>query len=415
MPIFSYKASDAAGNVFKGTIEAAEEKEAAAKLSAMNYIPIRIQASARSLKRSRFQLDGSINLNINVSRMFQRVTSKDVMMFTLDLHALLTAGLPVDKALSLLINVAEKEKFKEVVSALLKSVQSGNSLSEALAVYPNIFPMLYINMVKAGETGGVLPLVLERLGTFLENSQDLKDYIKSAMVYPLFLVFVGGISIIIMLAFVVPKFAIIFSDLGQAMPFSTQLLLGISHGLRDFWWLIIAVVGTIVYLSKKYVQTPEGRLKTDRMKVNSPVIGTLVKSVEAARFTRTLGTLINSGVPILQALRLVQEIITNRLIAGELETVYHRVKEGDSLSAPLLQADIFPPLAVQMISVGEQTGKLDEMLLRVAENYEKMVRNMIKRFVSLLEPVMILAMGLMVGFIVISMLLAVFSMNDVPF
>ncbi|MBC2714690.1 MAG: type II secretion system protein GspF [Desulfobacteraceae bacterium] len=409
MPIFSYKASDAAGKVFKGTLEAAEEKEVAAKLQAMNYIPIRIQAAAG--RQSRFQLDGSIN----ISSMFQRVTSKDVMMFTLDLHALLQAGLPVDKALSILINVAEKEKFKEVVAAILKNVQSGNSLSEALAKYPNIFPMLYTNMVKAGETGGVLPVVLDRLGSFLENSQDLKDYIKSAMVYPLFLVFVGGISIIIMLAFVVPKFAIIFSDLGQAMPFSTQLLLGISHGLRDYWWMIIAGVGAIIYLLKKYVQTPEGRLKTDRMKVNLPVIGTLVKSVEAARFTRTLGTLINSGVPILQALRLVQEIITNQLIAGALEMVYNRVKEGDNLSAPLLQADIFPPLAVQMISVGEETGKLDQMLLRVAENYEKVVRNMIKRFVNLLEPVMILAMGLMVGFIVISMLMAVFSMNEVPF
>jgi general secretion pathway protein F len=409
MPIFSYKASDPAGNIFKGTLEAAEEKEAAAKLSAMNYIPIRIQAAARA--GNRFQLDGSIN----ISGMFERVTSKDVMMFTLDLHALLQAGLPVDKALSLLINVAEKDKFKEIIAAILKSVQGGNSLSEALAMYPKIFPVLYSNMVKAGETGGVLPVVLERLGTFLENSQDLKDYIKSAMVYPLFLVFVGGISIVIMLAFVVPKFAIIFSDMGQAMPFSTQLLLSISHGLRDYWWMIIAVIGAIVYVSKKYVQTPAGRLKTDRMKVNSPVIGTLVKSVEAARFTRTLGTLINSGVPILQALRLVREIITNQLIAGELETVYNRVKEGDNLSGPLLQADVFPPLAVQMISVGEQTGKLDEMLLRVAENYEKTVRNMIKRFVSLLEPVMILGMGLMVGFIVISMLLAVFSMNDVPF
>ncbi len=409
MPIFSYKASDPAGNIFKGTLEAAEEKEAAAKLSAMNYIPIRIQATARA--GNRFNLYGSID----ISGMFERVTTKDVMMFTLDLHALLQAGLPVDKALSLLINVAEKDKFKEVISAILKSVQGGNSLSEALAMYPKIFPVLYSNMVKAGETGGVLPVVLERLGTFLENSQDLKDYIKSAMVYPLFLVFVGGISIIIMLAFVVPKFAIIFSDLGQAMPFSTQLLLSISHGLRDYWWLIIAVIGAIIYLSKKYVQTPAGRLKTDRMKVNAPVVGTLVKSVEAARFTRTLGTLINSGVPILHALRLVQEIITNQLIAGELETVYHRVKEGDNLSGPLLQADVFPPLAVQMISVGEQTGKLDAMLLRVAENYEKTVRNMIKRFVSLLEPVMILAMGLMVGFIVISMLLAVFSMNEVPF
>jgi type II secretion system protein F len=409
MPIFSYKASDSAGNVFKGTLEAVEEKEAAAKLSAMNYIPIRIQAATSG--NDRFQL----NRSINVSALFQRITSKEVMMFTLDLHALLQAGLPVDKALTLLINVTEKQKFKTVVSGILKNVQGGNSLSEALTKYPKVFPMLYINMVKAGETGGVLPAVLERLGSFLENSQDLKDYIKSAMVYPLFLVFVGGISIIIKLDFVVHRFAIIFSDMGQAMPASTQLLLNISHGLRNYWWLIIAVAGSIIYIVKKYVRTPAGRLKTDRMKINAPVIGTLVKSVEAARFTRTLGTLINSGVPILQALRLVQEIITNQLIAQELETVYHRVKEGDSLSGPLLLADVFPPLAVQMISVGEETGKLDKMLLRVAENYEKTVRNMIKRFVNLLEPVMILGMGLMVGFIVISMLMAVFSMNEVPF
>jgi len=409
MPIFSYKASDASGKVVKGILEALEEKEVAAKLSAMNYIPIRIQAASGG--SSRFGLDQSIN----VSGLFQRVTSKDVMMFTLDLHALLQAGLPVDKALSILINVSEKEKFKEIVSGILKNVQGGNSLSEALAKYPKIFPKLYINMVKAGETGGVLPAVLDRLGQFLENSQDLKDYITSAMVYPLFLVFVGGISIIIMLAFVVPRFAIIFSDMGQAMPFSTQLLLNISHGLRAYWWLIIAAVSGVVYMVKRYVRTPAGRLKADRMKVNAPVVGTLVKSVEAARFTRTLGTLVNSGVPILQALRLVREIITNQLIAKELETVFQRVKEGDNLSGPLLQADIFPPLAVQMISVGEQTGKLDKMLLRVAENYEKSVRNMIKRFVNLLEPVMILSMGLMVGFIVISMLLAVFSMNEVPF
>ena len=412
MPVFSYKASDASGKVVTGTLEAVGEKDAAVKLQAMDYIPIRIQAAAGG---GSFSLNRSLNISMDISTLFQRVSSKDVMMFTLDLHALLHAGLPVDKALSILINVAEKAKFKTVIAGILKNVQSGHSLSEALAKYPRIFPTLYINMVKAGETGGVLPAVLERLGSFLENSQDLKDYIKSAMVYPLFLVFVGGISIVIMLAFVVPRFAVIFADMGQAMPASTQLLLGISHSLRDYWWLILLVIGAVAYAMRKYVQTPVGRLRTDRAKVAAPVVGNLVKSVEAARFTRTLGTLMHSGVPILQALRLVQEIITNQMIAGELERVYHRVKEGENLSNPLFQADVFPPLAVQMISVGEETGKLDQMLLRVAENYEKTVRNMIKRFVNLLEPVMILAMGLMVGFIVISMLMAVFSMNEVPF
>ena len=409
MTIFSYKASDASGTVVKGTLEATDEKEVAGKLQSMHYIPIRIEKAGAG--QGKFNLGGTITL----SQLFQRITTKDVMLFTLDLYALLEAGLPVDKALSILINVAEKAKFREMVHGILKNVESGNSLSEALAKYPAVFPKLYINMVRAGETGGVLPAVLERLGSFLETSQDLKEYITSAMVYPLFLVFVGGISIIIMLAFVVPKFAVIFADMGQAMPGSTQVLLAISHGLRGYWWAIIGVTCAIIFGIKKYVSTPKGRMATDRFKVHAPVTGNLVKSVEVARFARTLGTLIHSGVPILQALTLVREIITNQLIAESLESVYQRVKEGENLSTPLLQAGIFPPLAVSMIAVGEETGRLDQMLLRVADNYEKTVRNMIKRFVNLLEPAMILGMGLIVGFIVISMLLAVFSMNDVPF
>ncbi len=409
MPIFSYKASDASGTIVRGTLEAAEEREVVEKLQGMNYIPIRIE-SGKSAPGG-----FNVNLSINFSSLFQRVTTKDVMFFTQDLCALLEAGLPVDKALAILINVSENDKFKQIIASILKNVEGGNSLSEALAKYPNIFSTLYINMVTAGETGGVLPLVLDRLGGFLETSQDLKDYITSSMVYPLFLVFVGGISIIIMLTFVLPKFSIIFADMGQAMPASTKMLLGISHGLRAYWWLIIGVIAAVTFALKRYVQTPAGRLKSDQFKLQLPVVGKLVKSVEVARFSRTLGTLIRSGVPILQAMRLVREIIINQVIAGDLLTVYDRVKEGESLSKPLDQADIFPQLAVQMIAVGEETGKLDQMLLRVADNYEKVVRNMIKRFVNLLEPAMILAMGLMVGFIVISMLLAVFSMNDVPF
>ena len=218
-----------------------------------------------------------------------------------------------------------------------------------------------------------------------------------------------------MLTFVIPKFSIIFSDMGQAIPASTQVLLSISHGLRDYWWLIILGLAGLVFAVRKYIHTEKGRYRADSYALRLPVVGKLVRSVEVARFSRTLGTLIRSGVPILQALSLVRQIITNRLIADSLQTVYNRVKEGDTLSQPLSQQAIFPPLAVQMISVGEETGKMDRMLLKVADNYEKTVRNMIKRLVNLLEPAMILAMGLMVGFIVISMLMAVFSMNEVPF
>lgn len=409
MPIFAYKAADAQGKMVKGTLEASNEREVVAKLQAMKCIPIRIDAVHGDLRR--FKLKASLN----ISGWLSRVTTRDVLFFTQDLSALIDAGLPMDKALNILISVSENEKFKQVVSGILKNIESGNSLSESLSKFPKIFSTLYINMVRAGETGGVLPAVLDRLGVFLENSQDLRDYIKSAMVYPLFLVFVGGVSIIIMLTFVIPKFSVIFSDMGQAMPMSTKILLGMSNGLRDYWWVIAGVIAVLAILIRRYIRTPAGRIKADRMKIKAPVIGKLVKSVEVARFSRTLGTLIHSGVPILMALHLVREIITNQLISGSLKMVYDRVKEGESLSAPLNQLGIFPPLAVQMISVGEQTGKLDQMLLRVAENYEKVVRNMVKRFVNLLEPVMILTMGLIVGFIVISMLMAVFSMNEVPF
>jgi len=409
MTTFSYKATDSYGKILKGTLEAADERGAVAKLQGMNCIPIRIER--RNGAGGRFSLRGSFH----ISDLFGRVTQRDVLFFTQDLHALLEAGLSMDKALTILIDVAENDKFKEVVAGILKSIEGGSSLSEALASYPKVFSMLYINMTRAGEAGGVLPAVLERLGLFLENSQDLRDYVVSAMVYPLFLVFVGGVSIIIMLTFVIPKFSVIFADMGQAMPLSTKILLGLSNGLRSYWWLIAVFIGAGVILIRRYIQTPSGRLKADRLKLSSPIVGKLVRSIEVARFSRTLGTLIKSGVPILMALQLVREIVTNRIVSGSLQIVYDRVKEGDSLSSPLTHEGIFPPLAVQMISVGEETGKLDQMLLRVAENYEKTVRNMIKRFVNLLEPVMILTMGLMVGFIVISMLMAVFSMNDIPF
>lgn len=409
MPSFIYKAADSHGKVIRGTMDAALEKDVVARLHGMNLIPMRVVSSKEDATGLGF------NRSVDLSHLFQRVTSRDVMYFTQDLCAMLEAGLPMDKALSILIHVSENDRFRQIVTGILRHVESGNSLSDALTEYPKHFSRLYVNMVRAGETGGVLPSVLERLGVFLENSQDLKDYITSAMVYPIFLVLVGGVSIIIMLTFVIPKFSIIFADMGQAMPASTQILLAISNGLRDYWWVIIGIIAAISVMVRQYIRTPAGRLRSDRLKFRAPVLGRLVKSVEAARFSRTLGTLIRSGVPILQSLSLVREIVTNQAIAASLKIVYERVKEGDTLSSPLDQAGVFPPLAVQMIAVGEETGKLDDMLLKVADNYDKSVRNMIKRFVNLLEPAMILAMGLMVGFIVISMLMAVFSMNEVPF
>ncbi len=409
MPTFTYKATDASGKILTGNFEAEEERGVVTHLQDMGYIPMRI-----SQKRK-----GRVRFDSDVSKIFLSIltgiSAKDVVIFTQDLAALLGAGLPVDRTLSILVDATENERLKEVLGEILKTVQGGGDLSDALSKHPRIFSTFYVNMVRAGEAGGVLEDVLDRLGVFLESSQELRDYIKSAMVYPAFLVFVGGISIIILLTFVIPKFAIIFSDMGQSIPLTTRFLLGFSDMLRSYWVFILGGLGVFYFLLRRYIKTPAGRLRLDQYKMKLPLGGELVRKIEVARFARTLGTLSKSGVPILQALNLVKEIMSNRVIARAMEKVYERVKEGERLSRPLRDMGIFPSLAIQMIMVGEETGKLDGMLLRVADNYEKIVRNLVKRFIAFLEPAMILVMGLVVGFIVISMLMAVFSMNEMPF
>ncbi|MHB9098530.1 MAG: type II secretion system F family protein [Syntrophales bacterium] len=409
MSTYSYKATDPTGKLVTGTLEATEEKEAVASLQGMKYIPIRISLA----RRNPIGLD--VDLSKRIASFFTRVSTKDVVVFTQDLSTLLEAGVPVDRALSILIDVAEKDRFKDVIRDVLKNIQGGSYLSNALAKYPRVFSSFYVSMVRAGEAGGVLDDVLKRLGVFLESSQDFKDYIKSAMVYPIFLVSVGGISIIILLTFVMPKFAVIFSDMRQAIPLSTRVLLGFGTALKTYWPVILGGLGVVYFSLRRYIKTPAGSLKLDRYKLHFPIVGELVKKIEVARFARTLGTLSQSGVPILQALNLVKDIIGNQVIAGTLGKVYNRVKEGEKLSRPLGDIDIFPSLAIQMITVGEETGRLGEMLLRVAENYEKVARDTVRRVVSLLEPAMILGMGVVVGFIVISMMMAIFSMNDMPF
>ncbi len=409
MALYTYKATDHSGNIVRDTLQAPDEMAAVAMVQALGFIPIRVSKGGRR--------GGSLNFDISASigSFFKRVSGKDVMLFTQDLATLLQAGLPVDRALSILIHVAEKEAFKEIVSDILRIVQGGGYLSDAIAKYPNTFSVFYTNMVRAGEAGGVLESVLERLGLFLERSQELKDYIKSALVYPVFLLCVGGLSIIILMTYVIPRFSVIFADLGGAIPLSTQALLMMSQFLRSYWWaLLVLLVGGSIVL-KRFSHTASGRLKIDRIKMKMPVLKDFIQKIEVARFTRTLGTLVRSGVPILQALKLVQEIIGNRVIADALRPVHDRIKEGERLSKPLADTGAFPSLAVQMITVGEETGQLEQMLLRVAENYEKITRNMVKRLISFLEPAMILVMGIVVAFIVISMLMAIFSMNELPF
>jgi general secretion pathway protein F len=409
MAAYSYKATDTSGKIIKGTLKAEDEPSAVRVLQNQGYIPIRIHLMEGDPETHETRLTKWS------ASLFHRVSSKDVMVFTQDLAVLLQAGLPLDRALSILIDVAEKERFREMIRDVLKSVQGGAYLSDSLARHPEAFSDFYVNMVRAGEIGGVLADVLKRLGLSLESSQELKDFIVSAMIYPMFLVLVGGASLVVLLTFVIPKFSMIFSDMGTALPFSTKVLLTLSTGLKEWWWLIPIVIVAAWTLYSRYSRSPSGRYRMDQFKLRMPMMGDLITKIETARFARTLGVLLKSGVSILQALELVGAIIANKVIAGAVKDVHIRVKEGDRLSASLADVNILPSLGMQMIVVGEESGRLEDMLLQVAGSYEKSVRESVKRLTSLLEPAMILFMGLVVGFVVVSMLMGIFSMNDIPF
>ncbi|MEW6117911.1 MAG: type II secretion system F family protein [Nitrospirota bacterium] len=397
MAIFAYRATTREGALVEGVIEAADEKVAVERLRNTGVIPLQVTAPKEGGAK-RFSLKSS---------------KGDLLTFTTELSALLNAGLPLDRSLNMISEISESKEMKGIVQAVLKSIREGSSFSDALQKHPSVFPRLYINMIRAGEAGGVLDVVLDKLHEFLETSKELKDHVFSAMIYPTILMITGGISIIVLLTFVLPKFSSIFTELGSSLPLPTQILLTFSNALKAYWWIVAAsVIGGWILL-KRYIKTDDGRLKWDAFKLK--LLGDVVRKLETARFTRTLGTLLQSGVPLLQALNNARDVISNRIIASAIDDVSKGAKEGKGLAVPLANANVFPQLALSMIKVGEETGQLDTMLIKVANTYEKSLKVAIKRFVSFIEPAMILGMGLVIAFIVLSMLLAIFSITELPF
>jgi general secretion pathway protein F len=410
MPEFIYKASDRTGKVFEGSLDAGDESDVIGKLRNMGYIPIRIGTSS-----GRKPLSSSLSLKFTIPTPFSKVSNKDLLSFTQELSTLIKAGLTLDRSLSIISEITENEHLKTVTQELLKDVRGGKSFSEALANHSGVFNRLYVNMVKAGEAGGVMDVVLERLVDFLERSQELKETVKNAMIYPVVLISVMGIVVSLMLIFVVPKFVSIFDMMGQEIPLPTQILLSFSMIIKNYWWLILGLSLACYYWFKRYTNTEKGRLNWDSALLKIALIKNLILKIEVARFSRTLGTLINSGVPLLQALAIVKEIIGNVVISNSIITVQKAVKEGKGVSLPMRSTGIFPSLAMHMIRVGEETGSMEEMLMRVADTYDREVQNTVKRFIALLEPALILVMSLLVGFIVLSIVWAIFSINDVSF
>jgi len=405
MDTFRFEATTREGNIVNDTIEAANERSAIDRIQEMGYFPLNVKRA----------VDQEGSLSRFLSTIQGRVREKDIMTFTYQLGVLLEAGFTLDRSLSILADLTEKKKLKELLQELMSQVRSGKSFSEALGKFPSVFPVFFVNMIKAGEAGGFIEDTITRMAVYLENSQALKEDVRSALIYPVLLSFVGGAAVIILLTFVVPQFSKIFIDMGETLPLPTVILISISNALIKSWWIILLLAFGGAAALNKYGKTEKGRRYWDKLKFKLPLFGKLYKEASVSRFARTFGTLLGSGVPILNALQIVKGTLGSEKISEIISSVREATRKGRGIAEPLRNSEIFPPLAVHMVTVGEETGRLDEMLIKIADRFDSEVRTTVKRMLALLEPVLILIMGIVVGFIVIAMLTAIFSINELPF
>ena len=403
MPTFFYRAVGKDGGIVNGVVEESSDRAAALKLQDMGLVPLHL-----GTRRSRRIWDMEIGWSPG------GIGSRDLMFFTQELSTLVSSGLPLDRSLAICKELSGKKKLQALAEEILQDLKRGRTLADSLAAHPRVFSKLYVNMVRAGEAGGALPLVLERLVEFQQSADELRSYLISSLIYPALLTLVGAASIVVLLNYVIPRFAEIFQEAGQALPLPTQILLGVSGFTQGYWWVFLLVLAGLGVGFSRLLASPKGRLWWDGLKLRTVGIGEILKKVEVARISRTLGTLVHNAVPLVQALGIVREISGNRVIAQAIRTVAEGVKRGEGVARPMRRAEIFPPLAVHLIEVGEETGRLDTMLLRLADIYDKDVRSAVKSFIALFEPVMILVMGLVIGGIVISTVLAMVSINELP-
>jgi len=340
----------------------------------------------------------------------KKISTKSLVVFTRQLATLIAAGLPLVKSLRTLCDQLESGHLKDVIKTVADEVESGSNFSEALAHFPHVFPDFYVNMIKAGELGGMLEDILKRLSEFLDKSQRLRDRVKSALMYPMFVMIVAILILVMLMVFVIPTFTGMFSELGGNLPLPTKVLIIVSDITRRIWFLIPFLPIALISIYKAIIKNPNRKLVVDKMKLRIPIVGNLIQQIAVARFSRTLGTLLSSGVPILAALETVRDTIGNEFIARAVMQVRDSIKEGEGVAGPMELSKAFPPLVTKMISIGEETGDLSKMLIQIADNFEDEVDVAVTGLTSLLEPLLIVFMGLVVGFIVVSMFMPLFSL-----
>ena len=405
MPVYEYTALDARGKMTSGIIDADGARSARQKLRANGIFPVDVKEAQEKTEKKKDRVT-------DLSRFLKRVKPAEIAIMTRQLSTLISAGFPLVSALDALVPQTKSHRLKTVLAQVKDAIVEGQSFAQALSQYPRIFTPLFVNMVRAGETSGTLEIVLERLADITEKQQDLSNRIQTALAYPIFMCVIGTIVLFVLLTYIVPSITTIFLDMGQTLPTPTRVLIFLSGFFKSFWWVIlILIIGAAVALHRAK-RTEKGRYAYDKTILALPGFGVLARKLAVARFTRTLGSLLENGVSMLIALDIVKNIAGNVLISEAVEKSAQEVGKGQALWAALNDSQVFPQLSIQMIQVGEQSGELEAMLNKIADVFEKEVENSVMRLTSYLEPVMILVMGCVVGFIVLSICLPIFEMNQ---
>jgi type IV pilus assembly protein PilC len=391
MASFTYTAREARGALKSATVDATSREDAIAQLKKQRLNVIKIDEQVKKKKAG-------------------KVPMRQIVIFTRQFSTMINSGLPLVQALTILAEQSEDANLKEITKQVVFDVESGNTVADALRKHPSAFTELYVNMVAAGEAGGILDTILMRLAVFLEKNDALIRKVKGAMIYPGVIMTVAAGAILVLLIFVIPTFQRMFAEAGIPLPFPTRIVIGLSQGLQQYWWAVIGVIAGAIFMVRNYYRTQNGKLTIDRLMLKMPVLGDVLRKSAVSRFTRTLGTLIGSGVSILDGLEITAKTAGNRVIQDAIMESRASIAGGETISAPLKKSQVFPPMVISMINVGEQTGGLDEMLAKIADFYDEEVDAAVSGLLALMEPVMIVFLGIVVGGMVVAMYLPIFDM-----
>jgi len=401
MATFQYKAATTTGEIVDGVLTGSTREHVIAKLQSLGHVPIRVDESAAKRRSA---------LNIRLRR--ERITDEQVGDVTRELSTLLQAGLPLDRALAILVSLADSDALRNMLEDVRDRVKEGSTLADAMDAQKSAFSRFYISLLRAGESGGALDVVLERLADHMESAKEMKSSLSSALMYPAILVVVAIVSIFILLGYVVPQFTQMFDGMGQVLPLSTRITIAVGETLQSYGWLLVVLAAGGLWFVRQQLADPKSAYKWHAWLLRTPFLGVIVVKMEVARFAHTLSTLLHNGIPLLKALTIVKDTMGNRVLANGIDKVTGHLKEGQGLADPLADVPHFPSFAVHMIRVGEESGELEAILAKVAETFDRDTQVTIKRTMTLLEPMLILVLGVVIAAVIISILVAILSINE---